>query len=59
MSPPGKAQIFVRDPRPIAPIRTETKELKTQAVDGFTFKCYGKDVMARADGGPTVCPEEP
>ena len=55
---PGKAQILVR-PASIAPIRTETKELKTQAgaVD-VTFKCYGADVMV--DGGNIgLCPDEP
>ena len=59
VSEPGKAIIQVHDPRPLRPSAQKRRNYETQAFDGFTFKCYGKDVMARADGGPTVCPEEP
>ena len=46
-------------PRAVAPIRTETKELETQALGfPFTFKCYDTDVMVPKDGS-AVCPEEP
>ena len=47
--PVGRLRASHWSQRPIAPIRTETKELKTQAVDGFTFKCYGADVTTSGD----------
>ena len=51
-----EALINVRDPRPIAPIRTETKELETQAsFDGFIFKCYDTDVTVSNDGDFVPC----
>jgi len=55
VSDPGKAKIFVRDPRLL--LRPHENEgTRTQALGGFpvTFKCYGADVMVT--GGATyVC----
>ena len=49
----------MRDPRPIAPIRTETKELETQALGfPFTFKCYGADVVVDTTFY-ALCPDQP
>ena len=52
---PGKAKIFVRDPRLL--LRPHENEgTRTQALGGFpvTFKCYGADVMVLA-GGDAIC----
>ena len=54
MSPPGKAQIFVRDPRPLRPPARE-RRIETQALEDITFKCYGEDVTV-LDGESAVCP---
>ena len=44
---PGQSADPRARPASIAPIRTETKELKTQAIGvDVTFKCYGADVTA-------------
>ena len=43
VSSPGKAGVFVRDPRPLRPPARKTKEVETQAVvvDVVILKCYG------------------
>ena len=56
VSNPGKAQIFVRDPRPISPIRTETKELRNTGLWWIHLQvlrqgCDGKG-RRRTDGLP-------
>ena len=57
---PGQSERFRARPASIAPIRTETKELKTQAfVEDVTFKCYDTPVTVPKGGLPAVCPEEP
>ena len=56
VSEPGKAQIFVRDPRPLSPPR-ESEEFETQANGGtdIIFKCYGADATA-TPSTPALCP---
>ena len=55
MSFPGKAQIFVRDPRPLRP-PARNEGTRTQDFDGIgvSFKCYGVDVMVPS-GSNAVC----
>ncbi len=55
MSDPGKAKIFVRDPRLL--LRPHENEGTRTQVLGFfplTFKCYGADVMV-PDGRDAIC----
>ena len=54
MSSPGKAEIYVRDPRPLRPPARE-RRIETQALEDITFKCYGEDVTV-LDGESAVCP---
>ena len=55
MSNPGKAEIAVRDPRPLRPPARKQRN-ETQAMGGsdITFKCYGADVTATYST-PAVC----
>ena len=54
MSDPGKAEIYVRDPRPLRPPARKRRN-ETQALEDTTFKCYGEDVTV-LDGESEVCP---
>ena len=56
VSMPGKAQIFVRDPRPLRPPARKPKN-ETQDQEGvpFTFQCYGAPVTVPTLG-EAACP---
>ena len=54
VSNPGKAQIFVRDPRPLRPpAQKRRNETQVFGVEGITLKCYGEDFTV--DGGIYTC----
>ena len=57
MSDPGKAEIYVRDPRPLRPPARKRRN-ETQALEDITFKCYGEDVTVPANG-EVVCDGPP
>jgi len=47
VSDPGKAEIYVRDPRPLRPpARKRRNETQAMGGSGLTFTCYGEDVTA-------------
>ena len=54
VSDPGKAVVFVRDPRPSRPPARKRRN-ETQAIGvSVTFKCYGADATATGSGNPGV-----